>query len=222
MITALGKVRDTMFRLLKEKMKYVLSNEQGAVSLQFTVLILIMLFAFCAFIDEYKTTTTLTETEAILDLASVEALRYAVDEEEWNQGRLVIDEDLAKQKFVEILQDNISDGTAKNIESFEIVDGYNGIKITYDDTGLATGVHMSTPDDEGNIRNENVEVESYFLSCVVNVKYGVRKDTDFIGTVTTTFFNIFTDETQSASSANSAKDGFITTPIQVVGKITLQ
>lgn len=211
-----------MFRSIREKIKYSLSNEQGAVSLQYTVLILIMLFAFCAFVDQYKTTTTLTETEAILDLASVEALRYAVDEDEWNQGKLVVDEDIAKQKFVEILNDNIVDGTAKNIETFEIVDGYDGIKITYDDTGLATGTHMSAPDDEGNVINENIDVESYFLSCVVNVKYKVRKDTDFIGTVTTTFFNIFANERQSASSANTAKDGFITTPVQVVGKITLQ
>ena len=196
-------------------------NETGAVSLPFVVLILIMTFAFCAFADEYKTTTTLTETESIFDLASVEALRYAVNEDEWAQGRLVVNVEKAKEKFVDILRENVKDGTAKNIQAYEIVDGMDGISITYNDTGLATGVHMAQPDENGNTVS-SIDVESYFLSCVVNVTYQVRRDTDFVGRVTTTFYNIFSDEEQSADADNTEKDGYITVPVQVIGKITLQ
>lgn len=209
---------------LKTRICKATKGEKGAMSLPFVVLILILLFAFCAFVDEYKTTITITETEAILDLAAVEALRYGVVESEWNQGNLMVNHDVAKQKFVDILAANIKGGSAGNIESYTIVDGLDGIKLTYDDNGLATGIHMSQPDESGSVVNTNVQVESYFLSCVVNVNYRVRLDTDFIGTVTTTFFNIFADEEQKAEATmeNSLRDGYITVPIQVVGKVTLQ
>lgn len=207
---------------LRKGLRKNCKGENGAVSLPFVFIILILTFSFIIFVDQFKSTQDVTEVESILDLASVEALRYAVDEDKWNQGFLVIDEDLAKDKFVEILNSSIGTGSMGNITGYSIQGGKDGINITYNDDGLATGVQLSQPDENGNVINKEVKVTSCFLDAVVDLTYSVRKDTDFIGAVSTKFYNIFIKEDQEATNDNSAIDGLVTVPIQAIGKVTLK
>ena len=207
---------------IKQRIWKCCKGQDGAVSLPFVVVILILTFSFVLFVDQYKATQDVTEVEAILDLASVEALRYAVDEDKWNQGYLVVDEELAKDKFIEILNSSIQTGSMGNITGYNIQGGKDGIHITYNDDGLATGVQLSEPDEDGNVINNQIHVDSCFLDAVVDLTYSVRKDTDFIGTVSTKFYNIFVKEEQEATNDNSAIDGLVTVPIQAIGKVTLK
>ena len=109
-----------------------------------------------------------------------------------------------------------------NITGYNIQGGKDGIHITYNDDGLATGVQLSEPDEDGNVINNQIHVDSCFLDAVVDLTYSVRKDTDFIGTVSTKFYNIFVKEEQEATNDNSAIDGLVTVPIQAIGKVTLK
>lgn len=172
--------------------KNILSNK-GVISVNYVILILIGVIIAVGFLNIIAKTMSINEIQGHLDKAGVIALRYGVDETQWRLEKLVIDEEMAKDKFREVVGSSINPGRDRLLKSFYIRElniyppNHPGLK------------KLGIPSDK--------EREQYYIESVAEASYGSNKISDNITVHTIQYFDFLNTNNVVKKQITTSNEG---------------
>lgn len=181
-------------------------DKKGVISIIYVIMIFISVIIVMGFVSITNKTIAINETQGIMDVAGVMALRKSVDETEWRLENLVVDKSKAAIEYRKIVNENISDyvGNDKLLKDFKLtnVNVYKG-----EDTAL------------GDIQGK----EQYYLEATGVATYSTYSYVDRSTFNAVTFFDFLnTGEYSTIAIGGVNEDGDVEVVIRTVSRLALR
>lgn len=181
-------------------------NKKGSISIIYVIMIFISAIIIMGFVSITNKTIAINETQGIMDVAGVMALRKSVDETDWRLEKLTVDKSKAAIEYRNIVNKNIADyiGNDKLLKDFKItnVNVYKG-----EDTAL------------GDIQNK----EQYYLEASAVATYSTYSYVDKATFHAVTFFDfLHTGDYATVAVGGATEDGDVEVTIRTVSRLALR
>lgn len=209
--------------MVKPKIK----KTDGAISIIFIVLTLILITIITAFLTLNKTSFLFNEIQSVMDTSATTSLVYSIDKNKLKQEIIAVGDSyiysdgskkninqsqldsIIKQKYIEQLNANISTGNIDGVNSYKIVSF--STELTYDDWG----VNATT----NNVLSRKKRPQ-LIMNSVVQVTVDSYTDFDTLGTYTLNLYNARTSKNDiSISVAGTTNDGKIILNVRTMARV---
>lgn len=95
-------------------------DNRGSLTIIFVIVTLVAVIIMSGFLNISMRTVSQNEIQGIMDDGGVVALRQAVDENKLRLEEIVVNENIAKQKYIDIINGSIKSGPNNMIKSYKI------------------------------------------------------------------------------------------------------
>ena len=180
-------------------------NNKGSMSILYVILILTAAIMILGFMSIIMKSITMNEIQGILDTSGVAALRYGVDDVAWRAEELIVDKSMAKSKFIELVNRNITPG--KLIKDFKLKE----VNI-YSSEEVPRSLGIS-----GGSRDQ------YFLEAIAMATYKSEPMVDAATFNGIRFFDFLrTNKKEGVSVSGKAGDGNVEVIIRSVSRLVMR
>lgn len=183
-------------------------KKEGAISINYVILIFISSIIILGFLSVTNKTISINEVQGTLDTAGVIALRTGLDETRWRLEEIVVNESLARNKFLDVVYGTIRTGSNSLIRDFKVVElniyppNHPGLK------------RLGIPSGERN---------QYYIESLATATYRSEPIVDLVAFNAIKYFDFLNSNKQATKMISGrTKDGNVEVIVRSVSRLVLR